>query len=148
MYNIILFIIQIWVFHISPFLFFRKRGNWFCGTTNHLGYLCLHHNFNEIFSKFRYVFNPFKYFHRVFLQHSPLLWIIFIQMKKKLYGPFSGMWFNCLKATEPLWGDSLLFTTKSPGVSGTHFIDGVRMKGWVDLESPSGFKPLIGNPGS
>ena len=36
---------------------------------------------------------------------------------------------NCLKATEPLQGDSLLFTTKSPGVSGTHLIDLGRMKG-------------------
>ena len=30
----------------------------------------------------------------------------------KLYGPFLWMGFNCLKATQPLWGDSLLFTTK------------------------------------
>ena len=29
------------------------------------------------------------------------------------------MGFNCLKTTEPLWGDSLLFTTKLPGVPGT-----------------------------
>ena len=28
---------------------------------------------------------------------------------------------NCLKATEPLQGDSLLFT-QSPGVTGTHLI--------------------------
>ena len=40
---------------------------------------------------------------------------------------------NCLKATEPLRGDSLLFTTNSPGVSSTNFIDLGRMKGWVDL---------------
>ena len=31
---------------------------------------------------------------------------------KKLYGPFLWAGFNCLKATEPLWGGSLLFTTK------------------------------------
>ena len=28
-----------------------------------------------------------------------------------------------LKATEPLRGDSLLFTTRSPGIPGTHLID-------------------------
>ena len=33
------------------------------------------------------------------------------------------MGFDCLKATEPLREDSLLFTTKSPGASGTHLID-------------------------
>ena len=38
------------------------------------------------------------------------------------------MGFNCLKATEPGREDSLLFTTKSPGVPGTHFIDHRRMK--------------------
>ena len=31
--------------------------------------------------------------------------------------------FNSLKATEPLWADSLLFTTKFPESSGTHLID-------------------------
>ena len=29
----------------------------------------------------------------------------------KLYGPLLWMGFNCLKAAEPLQGDSLLFTT-------------------------------------
>ena len=33
------------------------------------------------------------------------------------------MAFNCLKATEPLQIDSLLFTTKSPGVPGTYLIN-------------------------
>ena len=32
-------------------------------------------------------------------------------------------------ATEPIQGDSLLFTTKSPEDTGTHFIDLGRMKG-------------------
>ena len=36
--------------------------------------------------------------------------------KKKLYGPFLWMGFNCLKATEPLWGGTLLFTTKLPSI--------------------------------
>ena len=40
--------------------------------------------------------------------------------------------FNCLKATGPLRGDSLLFTTISPGVPGTHLIDFRKMKSRVD----------------
>ena len=39
------------------------------------------------------------------------------------------MGFNCLKATEPLRGDSLLFTNKSPGGPGIHLIDLGKMKG-------------------
>ena len=38
------------------------------------------------------------------------------------------MGFNCLKTAEPLGGDSLFFTTKSPGVPGTHWINLRRMK--------------------
>ena len=33
------------------------------------------------------------------------------------------MGFNCLKAAGALPADSLLFTTMTPGVSGTHFSD-------------------------
>ena len=33
------------------------------------------------------------------------------------------MGFNCLKATVPLQGDSLLFTIKFPEIPGTHLID-------------------------
>ena len=47
--------------------------------------------------------------------------------------PFYG--FNCVEATESLRGDSLLFTTKSPGVPGVHLIDLGMMNGWVDLET-------------
>ena len=36
--------------------------------------------------------------------------------KEKLYGPFLWMGFNCLKATEPLRGGTLLFTTKLPSI--------------------------------
>ena len=39
------------------------------------------------------------------------------------------MGFKCLKTTEPLRGDSLLFTTQSPGVLGTYLIDLERKKG-------------------
>ena len=38
------------------------------------------------------------------------------------------MGFNCLNATEPLRGDSLLFTTLSPRVPRTHLINLGRMK--------------------
>ena len=51
------------------------------------------------------------------------------------------MGFNCLKTTEPLRGDSLLFTIQFPGVPGTHLIDLARMKGCVlTLEPSSGFE--------
>ena len=43
------------------------------------------------------------------------------------------MGFNCLKATEPLRADSLLFTTRPPGLPDTYLIDLVTMKGWIDL---------------
>ena len=38
------------------------------------------------------------------------------------------MGLKCLKATELLQGDSLLFTTQSPGDFGTYLIDLRRMK--------------------
>ena len=43
-----------------------------------------------------------------------------IVLEKRLYGPFLWIKFNCLKATEPLRGDSLRFTTWSPGLPSTH----------------------------
>ena len=48
---------------------------------------------------------------------------------KKLYGPFLWMWFNCLRATEPLRKESLCFTPKSPETSGAHLIDLRGIKG-------------------
>ena len=44
---------------------------------------------------------------------------------KKLWPVFMDLWmgFICLKATEPLWGDSLLFTIHFPEVPGTHLIE-------------------------
>ena len=42
---------------------------------------------------------------------------------KKPYGAFLWMGFNCLKATEPLQGGSLLFTTKFLEISATHLIN-------------------------
>ena len=50
---------------------------------------------------------------------------------------------------EPLRGGSLLFTTKFPEISGTHFTVLGRMKGWVDLGATQWFwarDPRIGNP--
>ena len=47
--------------------------------------------------------------------------------------------FNCLKATEPLCGDSLPLTIKSPGGPGTHLIDLGRMKGCVKLGATQQF---------
>ena len=50
-------------------------------------------------------------------------------IKKKLYGPFLWMGFNCIKGTEPPRRDSLLFTTQETGVFGIHLIILGRMKG-------------------
>ena len=41
----------------------------------------------------------------------------------KNYGPFLWMGFNCLMATELLWGDSLLFTPKFPEIPGIYSSD-------------------------
>ena len=45
------------------------------------------------------------------------------------------MGFTCLKATEPLLGGSLLFTTKFPEIPSTHLIDLGRMKGFKGLRA-------------
>ena len=66
----------------------------------------------------------------------------------KLYDSFLWMDFNCLKATEPLQGDSLkfkvlvFFTTQSPGVPGTHLINFDHMKVEITLvlKPPSGLE--------
>ena len=68
---------------------------------------------------------------------------------KKLYGPFLWIGFNCLKVTEPLQGDILLFTTKNLGIPGTHFINLRRTKGWVNLRTTQWFQtqdPWTGKP--
>ena len=44
--------------------------------------------------------------------------------------PFYG-WGSTASRLEPLRGGSLLFTTKFPKISGTHFTDLGRMKGCV-----------------
>ena len=39
--------------------------------------------------------------------------------KLKIVWPILWMGYNCLKATEPPWGDSLHFATQSPGIPST-----------------------------
>ena len=46
------------------------------------------------------------------------------------------MWFNCLEATKPLRGGSLLFTTKFPEIPATDLIDLGRMKGLEPWSHP------------
>ena len=57
------------------------------------------------------------------------------------------MGFNCLKHTKPLEGDSLLFTTQSPGVPGTHLINFGGMKGWNNLNLEATKQIWISNSG-
>ena len=59
--------------------------------------------------------------------------LIGITFKKNFMDPFLWMGFKTTSRLEPLWGGSLLFTTKFSEIPGTHFIDLRRMKGWVDL---------------
>ena len=42
------------------------------------------------------------------------------------------MGFNYLKTAEPLRGDSLLFTTKFPGIPDTQLIDLGKIRDWVN----------------
>ena len=56
------------------------------------------------------------------------------------------MVFNCLKDTEPLRGDSSLFTFSSARVPVTHSIKLKRMKAKSTLEPLTDFEPLIDNP--
>ena len=48
--------------------------------------------------------------------------------KKTFMAPFYG-WGITASSLEPLRGGSLLFSTKSPEIPGTHFINLGRMKG-------------------
>ena len=67
---------------------------------------------------------------------------------KKLYGPFLWIGLNCLKATEPQRGDSLLFITKSP-VMPELIWSTWKDEGCVDLGATQWFwarDPWIGNP--
>ena len=75
------------------------------------------------------------------LHHIVITSVVISDVIKKLYGLFLWMGFSCLKATEPLRGGSLLFSTKFLESPGTHLIDLGMMKGWVDL----GATQWIGN---
>ena len=57
----------------------------------------------------------------------------------KFYDSFLWIKFNYLNDTEPLPGDSLFFTIKLPGLSGTHLIN---------FSHPADLNPgpWIGNP--
>ena len=54
-------------------------------------------------------------------------------------------WDSTVSSLEQLQGGSLLFTTKFPGILGTHFIDLGRMKCWVDPGATHWFEH--GTPG-
>ena len=58
---------------------------------------------------------------------------------KTLWPPFLWMRFNCLKATESLQGDSLLFNIQFLEVSGTQLMELRKMKGSVDLVATQWF---------
>ena len=67
---------------------------------------------------------------------------------KNFMAPFYG-WSSTASRLEPLREGSLLFTTESPEIPGTPFIDLGRMKGWVDLEATQWswtWDTWIGNP--
>ena len=64
---------------------------------------------------------------------------------KKNYASFLWMGFNCLKATQLLQGDSLLFTIQFSVVPGTKLIDLRGLKAELTLEPPNGSEP--GTPG-
>ena len=55
-------------------------------------------------------------------------------LEKKLYGLFLWMGFNCLLATEPLWGCSLLFTVQFPEVPGAQCYD--KTKNYIVIKDP------------
>ena len=55
--------------------------------------------------------------------------------------PFYGCGLTA-SSLEPLRGGSLLFTTKFSEIPGSHFIDLIRMKGWVDLGATLNMGPL------
>ena len=71
-----------------------------------------------------------------------------LHLKKNVKAPFY-RWGSIASKLEPLWGGSLLFTTKLQEIPGTHFINLRRMKGWVNLGATQWFwtqDPWIGNP--
>ena len=64
---------------------------------------------------------------RLYLAHHLILFKYLF--KNELHSPFLWLSFNCIKAAEALQGDSLVLSTNSPGILGTHLIHLKRMKG-------------------
>ena len=79
-----------------------------------------------------------------------LLYDCMFTLKKNnnFMAPFCG-WGSTASRLEPFRGSSLLLTTKFPEISGTHFINLERIKGWVNLGATRWFwtqDPWIVNP--
>ena len=74
----------------------------------------------------------------VFFIISDCGWCVIVFFKKNFMAPFYG-WGSTTSRLQPLRGGSLLFTIQFPGISGTHFIDLGRMKGWVNLGTTQWF---------
>ena len=64
-----------------------------------------------------------KFFHNKQKSQKSIFLIKIFPWRKRIYGPFLWIGFSCVKTAEPLQGDSLLFTTQSWRVLGTHLID-------------------------
>ena len=91
---------------------------------------------------------PGVWIHAQVISEDPLPLKIKINMKKNFMAAFYGS-RSIASRLEPLRGGSLLFTTKFPQISGTHFTDLERMKGWVNLGATQRFwtrDPWTGNP--
>ena len=102
---------------------------------------CLLRWTSKIYTQTGFIFDSLQSFELslMILKAFSALWSIKAECNNKLYGPFLWMRFDCLKATEPLWGSNSLFTRKFPEILGTHLIELKRMKGWVDLEATQWF---------
>ena len=76
--------------------------------------------------------NPFSLAGVLFFSLSSFRGCSKVFFIKFFLAPFYG-WSSTASRLEPLRRGSLLFTTKFPDIPGTHFINLVIMKGWVDL---------------
>ena len=97
--------------------------------------LCKVHPKKRIFSRYNFQYIPTistKYFISFFTSNIFYISYILYLFKKKFVAPFYG-WGSTASKLELLRGGSLLFTTKFPEISGTHFTNLRRMKGRVDL---------------
>ena len=60
--------------------------------------------------------SQFRFILQIYSSEWVLFTVLLFKKKKKPYGPFLWMELNCLKATEPLRGGTLLFTIKLPSI--------------------------------